>query len=135
MTTDFIEERSPKVVAVTDLINILQLDKAEFAELTKYLAIQCGFGHLNNLLTIDDLNSLNEFYELGEPEPQVLYTLEPSNDFANLLGDRIETKTGVLAQRDEEPFGGDGYDRYIENLITDLEDSPQVESDYTDDFA
>ncbi len=133
--TDFIEERSRKVLAVVAVINSLEFGDAEFAELTKYLAIQCGFGHLTNLLTIDDLNTLNEFYDFGEPESQVLYTLEPSNDFANLLGDRIETETGVLAQRDGEPFGGDGYDRYVENLITDQQDSQEPQDDYTDDFA
>lgn len=100
MPTDFIEERSRKVIAVVAVINSLEFGEAEFAELTKYLAIQCGFGHLNNLLTIDDLNTLNEFYELGEPE----------------------TVPELIDKPDIEPFDGDGYDRYIENLITDIDD-------------
>lgn len=135
MTTDFIEERSHKVFATVAIIEALEFGDDDLAELTKYLAKRCGFAHIANEINIHDLETLNEFYDFGEPESQVLYILEPSNDFANLLGDRIETETGVLAQRDGEPLGGDGYDRYIENLITDQQDSQEPQDDYIDDFA
>ena len=133
--TDFIEGRSHKVLATVAIIDALEFGDDDLAELTKYLAKRCGFAHIANEINIHDLETLNEFYDFGEPESQVLYILEPSNDFANLLGDRIETETGVLAQRDGEPLGGDGYDRYIENLITDQQDSQEPQDDYIDDFA
>ena len=126
MATDFIEERSHKVLATAAIIDALEFTDDELAELTKYLIKRCGFEDHNpesahwldayNIKVIADFVATLKKEEPSNPDS--LYTLTPENDFAGLLNDEDKSPP--------EPFGGDGHDRCIEHLITDL--------DYSDDF-
>jgi hypothetical protein len=113
--TDWIEGRSHKVLATVAIIDALDYSDEDLAELTKYLAMRCGFDHLTDEINIHDLDSLNDFYIDGDPndgELLIQTKLEPSNDFAGLLDDRTESDR-TESERDES----DRYGHQIDDIL------------------